>query len=152
MRRSLVLLTVVAALGAADVRAQGASDAGRSPACYRFAFGSWTPPLDWANAGHDSATRGYLKEARPSGSVHAGAASNGRRESAVLDSIGGVQQLILLPSWWPAGVTVRFPVFASASDTVRGTAQAFVADGRAEVPTAQVAVWRVQCGGGAPPR
>jgi hypothetical protein len=150
MRRSLAFLAVGAALAAGDARAQDEPDDDGSPGCYRFAFGSWNPPLDWTRAGHDSATRGYLREARPSGSVHGRLTPTGARESAVIDSIAGVQHLILLPSWWPAGVTVRFPALTSARDTVRGTALAFVADGRSEAPTAPVAVWRVPCGGGAP--
>jgi hypothetical protein len=64
-----------------------------------------------------------------------------------MDSTAAGQVLVLLPSWWPAGVKVTFPTLAAGEKSVRGVARAYVADGRAALPTASVTVWRVPCGG-----
>ncbi len=54
--------------------------------------------------------------------------------------------IVLLPSWWPAGVSVTLPNRAPAmGDTVTGSAFAYVADGRRKAPTAKVLAWRVPC-------
>ncbi|HJU90153.1 MAG TPA: hypothetical protein VJ672_12210 [Gemmatimonadaceae bacterium] len=145
-----VLLIGMALLSTFGVAQAQDGDDPRASGCYRFAFGTWTPPLDWLTAGHDSSTRDYVRQARPSGTTHGGAVANGNRESAMVDTAGSEQRLVLIPSWWPAGVSLRFPSFAAPGDTVRGTATAFVADGRAVAPTAQVAVWRVPCAGERP--
>jgi hypothetical protein len=62
------------------------------------------------------------------------------------DSTARGESLLLFPSWWPAGVTVRFSL-VPGRDSTRGEARAFVADGRVEPPTSLVTVWRVPCGG-----
>jgi hypothetical protein len=55
-------------------------------------------------------------------------------------------QLLLYPSFWPAGVSARFPrTPRTQGDTVRGTATAFVADGRVRSPEAEVMAWLVPC-------
>lgn len=139
------VVAVVALLLAAPAAAQSSSDP-RPSGCYRFAFGPWTPPLEWTRAGHDSATTHFVSPAHPSGSVQRGADNSAPRESAMWDSTATGQTLLLFPSWWPAGVTVRFTL-APGRDSARGEARAFVADGRVEPPTSVVTVWRVPCGG-----
>ncbi len=138
-------MIVLALLLATPAAAQSSSDP-RPSGCYRFAFGPWTPPLEWARAGHDSATGRFVLPARPSGSVQRGADSAATRESAMWDSTARGESLLLFPSWWPAGVTVRFTL-PPGRDSARGEARAFVADGRVEPPTSVVTVWRVPCGG-----
>jgi hypothetical protein len=102
--------------------------------CYGFSFGAWKPALDWRAAGHG---------ADPA-AVHLPG------EFAARDSAGGGKELILFPSWWPAGVGVRFARAPSAvGDTVAGVASAFVADGRRPTPRAPVRAWRKACGAGA---
>ncbi|HEX5830104.1 MAG TPA: hypothetical protein VFY16_03925 [Gemmatimonadaceae bacterium] len=118
----------LASLGAA----QGAGAAPPERYCFGFAFGAWSPPLDARRAGHGPLASGAGATVTPEG-----------RHWAVT---GSGASLVLFPSWWPAGVAVRFPGGApTPGDTVRGEAHAFVADGRAEVPTAPARAWVVPC-------
>ena len=116
--------------------------------CWRFAFGAWTPPLDGPAAGHDR----EFGAARPSGMVsgRAPAHAPARRDWAARVPVSGDSALILFPAWWPAGVELKFDPSRSHRDTLRGEAAAFVADGRARVPTPKAVAWRVPCS--APPR
>ena len=60
---------------------------------------------------------------------------------------------MLYPSFWPAGVVVRFPhVPRAPEDTVRGRAMALVADGRVRSPEADAMAWLVPCAGERPKR
>lgn len=112
--------------------AQGAEAAPPERHCFGFAFGAWSPPLDAHRAGHGPLVPGAGAATTPEG-----------RDWAVT---GSGASLVLFPSWWPAGVAVRFPGGPPApGDTVRGEAHAFVADGRAEVPAAPVRAWVVPC-------
>ena len=53
-------MVVVAMLFALLVGAAATGDAQSTDApstrCWRFAFGAWTPPLDWERAGHHGST------------------------------------------------------------------------------------------------
>lgn len=103
--------------------------------CLRFIFGPWTPPLDAKAAGHPTFPPAESLPQAPGG-----------RGWAVSDSTTGDAQLLLYPSFWPAGVSVRFPRAPRAPhDTVRGTATALVADGRVRSPEAGVMAWLVPC-------
>lgn len=103
--------------------------------CLRFVFGQWTPPLDAKAAGHPSFAPAESLPQAPGG-----------RGWAVSDSTTGDTQLLVYPSFWPAGVSVRFPrAPRTPHDTVRGTATAFVADGRVRSPEAEVMAWLVPC-------
>lgn len=115
--------------GAPDGRDRYAGD------CFRFVFGEWTPPLDAKAAGHAPFP--------PSDSLpHA----PGGRDWAFSDSTAHDVQLMLYPSFWPAGVSVRFPRAPRAvGDTVRGRAIALVADGRVTSPEAETLAWLVPC-------
>ena len=120
----------------------GATDTGTATSrdrdedeCLRFTFGQWTPPLDAKAAGHPSFPPADSLPQAPGG-----------RGWAVSDSATGDTQLLLYPSFWPAGVIARFPrVPRTPRDTVRGTATAFVADGRVQSPEAEVMAWLVPC-------
>lgn len=103
-------------------------------ACFGFAFGKWTPPLDWRAAGHDRVdTAGFIH------------APEGRDWAADLAAAGDTL-LMLFPVWWPAGVAVEVPTRRLAvGDTVTGKAVALVGDGRVKPPTAPVRAWRVRC-------
>jgi hypothetical protein len=101
--------------------------------CFGFAFGTWTPALDWRRGGHGT----DAPRVRLAG------------EFAARDSTRGDQELTLFPSWWPAGVGVHFARPPRAlGDTVQGVAVAFVADGRLRPPRTTVRAWLKPCGSG----
>jgi hypothetical protein len=127
-------LTVAATLlgSPAIARAQQRDE---PPVCLGFSFGQWTPPLDWKTAGHETALD----------PAHHQRAADGR-DWATTQAVQDEHTIVLLPSWWPAGVSVTLPDRSPApGDTVVGTAFAYVADGRKRVPTAKVSAWRVPC-------
>ena len=105
--------------------------------CLGFAFGPWTPALDWRRAGHGAA---------PDTSRLARAAEN--RDWAATGVVAAEDSaLFLYPRWWPAGVMVTLPTRTPApGDTVTGQARALVADGRQANPTSKVRAWAVKCG------
>jgi hypothetical protein len=135
----LAALLVAAAAPMALARAQGAdADVDTSAVCLGFAFGKWSPPLDWLAARHQGALD----------SSWVGHAPGGRGWAS--DPTTTDSTLMLYPGWWPVGVSVALPTRAPArGDTVTGTAIALVADGRVENPTARVRAWRVPCGAAA---
>ena len=126
--------TAVARVG----RAQSAPTSGDVDAvCFGFAFGAWSPPLDWRAAGHGERPDSTRLQHAPAGRDWAAEASSPR------DTV-----LMLYPAWWPVGVMVAIPARRIvAGDTVTGRASALVADGRLRPPTAVVRAWRVPCGG-----
>lgn len=126
------LAAVLIAL-ASPARAQQQRD--EPPVCLGFTFGPWTPALDWKAAGH-------LTEIDPA--THQRAADG--RDWATTQAVQDEHTIMLLPSWWPAGVSVTLPNRAPAiGDTVVGSAFAFIADGRKKAPAARVWAWRVPC-------
>jgi len=132
---SVLLLGVVAT---ASLGAQAAETSKRSeaPECYGFAFGKWTPALDWERSGHGS----VLDSARVP------RAPNGRAWAASNIEIRSDSSLLLFPPWWPAGVLVVFKAKpASLRDTVAGIATAFVADARKQASTSSIRGWLVPC-------
>jgi hypothetical protein len=105
--------------------------------CYGFAFGAWTPALDWQLAGHGA----------PVDSARVPRAPNGRGWAAIDVEPQSDSTLLLFPPWWPAGISVKFATKpASPNDTIAGRAVALVADGRKRPPTTAVKLWRVPCG------
>ena len=137
-RRALASFVLVSGVSSA-MRAQNATSSGRSdPAlCFGFAFGSWTPPLDWQAAGHGP----------PLDSARVPRAPNGRGWAAIDVEATSDSTLLLFPPWWPAGIAVRLATKpTSPRDTVPGRAVAFVADGQKRPPTSSVRLWRVPCG------
>jgi hypothetical protein len=110
------------------------------PVCLGFSFGKWTPALDWKAAGH-------VVTIDPRALQHA---ADGR-DWATTQAVESESIVVLLPSWWPAGVSVTLPNRAPAiGDTVVGSAFAYVADGRRAVPKTDVRAWRVPCASRAP--
>jgi hypothetical protein len=104
--------------------------------CLGFAFGKWTPALDWRGAGHQVAIDPKLAQHADDG-----------RDWATTQALTGEHTIMLLPAWWPAGVQVTLPTRSPAfGDTISGAAFAFVADGRRTAPTSKVRAWRVECG------
>lgn len=132
--------TLLVLLVAPAARAQDgdAASVDTSAVCLGFAFGKWSPPLDWHAARHQGALD----------SSWVGHAPGGRGWAS--DPTTTDSTLMLYPGWWPVGVSVALPTRAPArGDTVTGTAIALVADGRVQNPTARVRAWRVPCGAAA---
>jgi hypothetical protein len=122
---------------ALPLRAQSPSE---SPVCLGFFFGAWTPALDWRAAGHTSPLDPAAHQRADDG-----------RDWATTQAVQDEHTIVLLPEWWPAGVSVTLPTRAPApGDTVSGSAFAYVADGRLRVPRATVRAWRVPCARRAP--
>ena len=110
--------------------------------CLGFAFGSWSPALNWRAAGHTSPLDPAVHQRADDG-----------RDWATTQAVQDEHTIVLLPAWWPAGVSVTLPTRTPApGDTVSGTAFAYVADGRLRPPRATVRAWRVPCGSRAPER
>ena len=78
------------------------------PVCLGFTFGQWTPVLDWKAAGH---------ETRIDPSIHQHADDG--RDWATTQAVQDEHTIMLLPSWWPAGVSVTLPTAASSLDTAK---------------------------------
>jgi hypothetical protein len=143
MRSNLSVLAAAAAaavLGApvTTVRAQDtARPPGSEPAvCLGFAFGAFTPKLDWAKAGHAPIRDSSAVPRAPDG-----------RDWASDVALPNDSSLYLFPSWWPVGVWIQLSSRApAAGDTATGRAIALVARGNISPPVAPVKAWRVPCG------
>jgi hypothetical protein len=132
VRRTL-LAWVLATLTPSLLGAQQPRD--EPTVCLGFAFGEWTPALDWRAAGHATRIDPALHQRADDG-----------RDWATTQAVQDDHTIMLLPSWWPAGVSVTLPNRSPApGDTVVGSAFAFVGDGRKKAPTAKVWAWRVPC-------
>ena len=106
-----------------------------APVCLGFAFGAWMPALDWRAAGHVTPVDARTHQRTDDG-----------RDWAMTQAVQNEHTIILLPSWWPAGVSVTLPNRSpAAGDTVVGTAFAFVGDGRRTAPVSPVRAWRIAC-------
>ena len=105
--------------------------------CFGFAFGKWTPPLDWKVAGHITAPD----------TAHMAHAPNGRSWAVDASDVGADSTLMLFPPWWPVGVIIRFDrKLAVPGDTVAGSAYAMVADGTKSPPRSSIRAWLKPCG------
>ena len=132
----LVVALAIASRGSVGAQVSEAPSRSENAECYGFAFGKWTPPLDWARSGHGA----VLDSARVP------RAPNGRGWAASDIEIRSDSSLLLFPPWWPAGVLVVFKAKPrSLGDTVAGTATAFVADARKQPSTSQIRGWLVSC-------
>jgi hypothetical protein len=112
------------------------TDAPEAALCFGFAFGPWTPALDWKWAGH-AATLDSARVPR---------APDGRGWAALDVQSESDTTLMLFPPWWPAGVTIALASKpAGMGDTVSGHAKALVADGAKRPPTSAIRAWLVHC-------
>lgn len=130
VRRVAVSLCVLAACAETTL-----AQAGDDGTCLRFTFGTWTPSLDWARAGHPGIdTAGVARDEAGRGWASQAGVSSG-------DTV-----LVLFPPWWAAGVSVSLGTKPAAiGDTVTGRATALVADAAITSPTSRVRAWRVAC-------
>jgi hypothetical protein len=143
----MVVVAIVFALlfGAATAGDAQSSDA-PSTRCWRFAFGAWTPPLDWERAGHHGST-GAMSDRiqRVRDSVFA-KDTNAVRSSAMLwERTTRGWSLVLFPSWWPVGVKVDFDSVLAGDNEMTGEAVALVADASQEISRARARA--VRCPG-----
>ena len=130
---AIVALSLPGAAYAQDSTARPASD---GPVCLGFAFGAWTPKLDWKAAGHVPVT----------GHVDGDKTPEGRDWAAPPSDVAGDTALMLFPRWWPAGVAVALPTRTpAAGDTITGRAVALVPGPNMEAPSSRVRAWRVPC-------
>ena len=137
----LAAMTLGALLAApSTVRGQGTRPTPTEPVCLGFAFGAFSPKLDWAKAGHAPIRAGSTVQA-PDG-----------RDWASDQALPNDSSLYLFPAWWPVGVWVELATRAPApGDRVNGRATALVARGDITPPVARVRAWRVPCERSAPP-
>jgi hypothetical protein len=134
-RRAVRHAALAASLALAAPAGAVAQSRTEAPVCRGFAFGKWTPALDWKAAGHAVTIDPRFHQRAEDG-----------RDWATTQAVESESIVVLLPSWWPAGVSVTLPNRAPAmGDTVVGSAFAYVADGRRAVPTSRVRAWRVPC-------
>jgi hypothetical protein len=135
------LLALLAGAGIAahapTLAAQSASQPPSEGLCLGFAFGTWSPALDWARAGHG----GPVDTSRVP-------RTRGGHDWAIpeTDPANPSSEMLLLPVWWPAGVVITLPRQPSAvGDTVTARAKALVGDGRLQSPLAAVRAWQGPC-------
>lgn len=100
-----------------------------SSRCWRFAFGSWTPPLDWDRAGHGGKASDLANRVqRIRDSVFARDTNATRNSTMMWERTRSGWSVVLFPDWWPVGVKVDFDSVFSAGREMTGEALALVAD------------------------
>jgi hypothetical protein len=97
--------------------------------CWRFAFGTWTPPLDWEGAGH-AGKAGELanRVQRVRDSVFAKDTNAVRNQAMFWERTKSGWSVVLFPDWWPVGVKVDFDSVLAEGREMTGQATALVAD------------------------
>ena len=133
--RTLSTLTTLSTLSTLSAQADP-----RPNECWGFAFGAWSPRLDWAAAGHAA----YATRAAPPAPEVSTTDGAPRHDAASFERTGE-PALILYPTWWPVGVGITLERQPMGSDTVSGVAHAFVADGRRTPPESRIRAWRKSC-------
>jgi hypothetical protein len=120
------VLTLLLATHTAD--AQSVKDAPTSK-CWRFAFGAWTPPLDWGSAGHIGRASDLANRVqRVRDSVFARDTSAVRNNPMYWEQTKAGWSVVLFPEWWPVGVKVAFDSVLAQGHEMTGEAIALVAD------------------------
>lgn len=110
-------------------RAQSRDQQEPSSTCWRFAFGAWTPPLDWERSGHDGKAGELANRVqRVRDSVFAKDTNAVRNNAMVWERTRLGWSVVLFPSWWPVGVKVDFDSVLAQGREMTGQAIAFVAD------------------------
>ena len=135
--RSIVVRIIVAAIllpaVARIVGAQGDDQGAPSSKCWRFAFGAWTPPLDWEKSGHSGKADDLSNRVqRIRDSVFAKDTSAVRNNAMIWVRGKDGWSVVLFPSWWPVGVKVDFDsVFAEGTWTTTEVVEALAKRGPA---------------------
>ena len=100
-----------------------------SSTCWRFAFGTWTPALDWEKAGHyGKAGELANRVQRVRDSVFAKDTNAVHNKAMIWERSKAGWIVVLFPDWWPVGVKVDFDSVLAGGQEMTGQATAFVAD------------------------
>ena len=122
-------------------------DTSQPSLCLRFSFDVWTPPLNWEGAGHQGNADANAQAARRlRDSIFLQQPGSAAADGMVWDEKSAGQRVYVFPAWWPVGIVVQFDSATLARDTLRGVAEAMVADGNAARSAAKVRALRVDCG------
>lgn len=128
MHKLLVITMSVALVSAAMTRGQTGTQE-PSSTCWRFAFGTWTPALDWASAGHDGQAIDLANRVqRVRDSLFARDTNAVRNNAMVWERAGDGWSVVLFPPWWPVGVQVLFDSVLAGGAEMTGRATALVAN------------------------
>jgi hypothetical protein len=104
-----------------------------SSTCWRFAFGSWTPPLDWAGAGHDGRAADLANRVqRVRDSVYARDTNAVRNNAMIWERTRTGWSVVLFPQWWPVGIQVHFDSVFAGGREMTGRATALVANSNSQ--------------------
>ena len=126
-----------------DVAAQSVDEEPTSK-CWRFAFGAWTPPLDWGGAGHEGRASDLANRVqRVRDSVFAKDTNAIRNNAMFWEKTNGGWSVVLFPEWWPVGVKVEFDSVLAQGREMTGSAIALVAD--AGKPASRARARAVRC-------
>jgi hypothetical protein len=130
----VVVMLITLLLGASSTGlAQSTPQDAPSSRCWRFAFGAWTPPLDWERAGHrGNATEMSDRVKRIRDSVFARDTNAVRNNAMIWEQTRRGWTVVLFPEWWPVGVSVEFDSVFAGGNEMTGQATAFVADAHQE--------------------
>jgi hypothetical protein len=143
--RLLVLLCLTLTL-ARPASAQQVDPPAPSSTCWRFAFGAWTPPLDWERAGHrGNADDLASRVQRVRDSVFARDTNAVRSNAMVWERSARGWSVVLFPPWWPVGVSVEFDSVLAEGREMAGRATALVANAGQEPSRARARA--VRCPG-----
>lgn len=127
--RFLTVTGVSLLLFASRVPAQRSDQQEPSSTCWRFAFGAWTPPLDWARSGHDGKAGDLADRVqRVRDSIFVKDTNAARNSAMVWERTRLGWSVVLFPTWWPVGVKVDFDSVLAQGREMTGQAIAFVAD------------------------
>jgi hypothetical protein len=100
-----------------------------SSKCWRFAFGAWTPALNWDRAGHDGTANDLAtRTQRVRDSVFARDTNATRNSPMMWEQTKVGWSVVLFPDWWPVGVKVDFDSVLAGGREMTGQAIALVAD------------------------
>ena len=146
MKYRIACFTAAAALTllvASHAAAQSPIEAPTSK-CWRFAFGAWTPPLDWGGAGHEGRASDLANRVqRVRDSVFAKDTNAVRNNAMFWEQTKAGWSVVLFPEWWPVGVKVEFDSVLAAGREMTGGAIALVAD--AGKPPSRARARAVRC-------
>ena len=138
-----IALGVILFMTASRVLAQSANEA-PSSRCWRFAFGAWTPPLNWEGAGHDGTASDLSDRVqRVRDSVFAKDTNAVRNNAMYWEQTKAGWSVVLFPNWWPVGVKVDFDSVLAQGREMTGEAIALVAD--AGKPPSRARARAVRC-------
>lgn len=100
-----------------------------SSTCWRFAFGAWSPPLDWERSGHAGSAGDLASLAqRVRDSVFARDTTATRNQAMAWERTRAGWSVVLFPDWWPVGVKVDFDTVRAGGREMTGQAVALVAN------------------------